>query len=294
VSDPARRRRRRPAPAPRTARATPRRAQPLSVHSPRHPRHDRRVIAVDIGNSETVIGLVRDRAVQRFWRLTSGRMTADEIVLQLDAILRQVHVAATEPLGAVLCSVAPQLTLAWERALAGRCGEAVVEVTAATARTLPIRYHDVSAVGADRIANAVAARGLYGTPAIVVDLGTATTFDCVSREGAYLGGAIAPGVVTSAEELFRRAARLARVELRRPERALGRTTEESLRAGVLWGAAGQVDALVRRLALEMRGTPHVIATGGLAATIAPECETVNVVDETLTLKGMALLWEENT
>jgi type III pantothenate kinase len=276
------------------ARAGAPRTRQASLRTRPQARHDRRVIAVDIGNSETVIGLMHDRVVERFWRVTSGRMTADEIVLQLDALLRQAHVATGEKLGAVLCSVAPQLTFAWERALAGRCGEAVVEITVATAKTLPIRYHDRSAVGADRIANAVAARGLYGTPAIVVDLGTATTFDCVSREGAYLGGAIAPGVVTSAEELFRRAARIARVELRRPERALGRTTEESLRAGVLWGAAGQVDALVRRLALEMRGTPHVIATGGLASTIAPECETVNVVDETLTLKGMALLWEENT
>ena len=128
------------------------------------------------------------------------------------------------------------------------------------------------------------------TPAIVVDLGTATTFDCISREGAYLGGVIAPGVGTSSEELFRRAARIPRVELRAPAHALGRTTEESLRAGVVWGHAGQVDALVRRLALEMKGTPHVIATGGFAGLIAPQCETVNRVDEALTLTGMRLIW----
>jgi len=275
-----------------TAAARPSRA--VSLRTPPHSRHERLLIGVDVGNSETVVGILNRRVVERFWRLTSGQTTSDEIVLRLEALLRQAHIGAHERLGAVLCSVAPQLTLAWAAALERSTGAPPVEITAATARSLPIRYHDRSAVGADRIANAVAARGLYGTPAIVVDLGTATTFDCVSREGAYLGGAIAPGVVTSAEELFRRAARLARVELRRPERALGRTTEESLRAGVLWGAAGQVDALVRRLALEMRGTPHVIATGGLANVIATECETVNVVDETLTLKGMALLWEENT
>jgi type III pantothenate kinase len=149
-------------------------------------------------------------------------------------------------------------------------------------------------VGADRIANALAARALYGVPAIIVDLGTATTFDCVSRDGAYLGGAIAPGVGTSAEELFRRAARVPRVELRQPQRALGRTTEESLRAGVLWGAAGLVDALVRRLAREMKGTPRVIATGGWAKVVAPECETVEAVDEGLTLKGMKIFWEERS
>ncbi len=256
-------------------------------------RHDRKLVAVDVGNSETVVGLLHHRQVLKFWRLTSGRMTADEVRLQLDGLLRDAGLANGEKPGAVLCSVAPSLTLAWATALEHRSGAAPVEVNARTARSLPIRYHDRSAVGADRIANAVAARGFYGTPAIVVDLGTATTFDCVSQQGAYLGGVIAPGVITSAEELFRRAARIPRVELRRPERALGRATEESLQSGVVFGHAGQVDALVRRLALEMKGTPHVIATGGLARVIAPECETVNVVDETLTLRGMALLWEEN-
>jgi type III pantothenate kinase len=255
----------------------------------------RDLIAVDVGNSETVVGLFHGGALAAHWRLTSGRATADEVSLTLDALLRNAGGAAAAPPfrpGAVLCSVAPSLTLAWVEALGRRAGAPPVEVSAETAPDLPIRYLDKSSVGADRIANAVAVRALYGTPAIVVDLGTATTFDCVSAEGAYLGGAIAPGVMTSAEELFRRAARLPRVELRRPERALGRATQESLQAGVVWGAAGQVDALVRRLALEMRGTPHVIATGGLAPFIAPECEPINVVDATLTLQGLRLIWEQ--
>lgn len=254
------------------------------------------MLAVDVGNSETVVGLFQGDALERFWRLTSGRITADEIALQLGALTRGPAAPSGRARigGAVLCSVVPALTIAWAHALERFTGRAPVEVSAATAKSLKIRYHDQSAVGADRIANAVAVRAHYGTPAIVVDLGTATTFDCISKSGDYLGGVIAPGVATSAEELFRRAARLPRVELRRPERALGRTTEESLRAGVLWGAAGQVDALVRRLALEMRGTPHVIATGGLAPVIAPECETINRVDEGLTLKGMRILWKERT
>ena len=252
------------------------------------------LLTVDIGNSETVVGLVEDREVSSFWRLTSIRATRDEIGLQLESLMRAADVTREAVTGVVACSVAPSLTIAWIDALTRWSGRTPIEVSAQTARSLPIRYLDRTAVGADRIANAVAARGLYGTPAIVVDLGTATTFDCVSQQGAYLGGIIAPGVSTSAEELFRRAARIPRVELRRPARALGRTTEESLQAGIVWGAAGQVDALVRRLALEMKGTPHVVATGGLAKFIAPECETINRVDETLTLKGMALLWEENT
>lgn len=249
------------------------------------------LLAVDIGNSDTVVGMFAGRELAGFWRFTSRAATRDEIALMLDTLGR-AHRWPRE-LGAVLCSVVPALTLPWAAALTGRCGAPPVEVGPGTARALPVRYRDPSAVGADRLANAIAARSLYGVPAIVVDLGTATTFDCISRQGAYLGGAIAPGVATSADELFRRAARLPRVELRRPARALGRTTEESLQAGVLWGAAGQVDALVRRLALEMKGTPAVIATGGLAAIVAPECETINRVDETLTLKGMRIIWEEN-
>ena len=251
-------------------------------------------IAVDVGNSDTVVGWFEGRELKGFWRLTSGRQTKDELMLTLRGLLgERLAGGRSGGAGAVLCSVVPALTLPWSEALAGVSGKPPIEVSGATAPDLAIRYHDRSAVGADRIANAIAARGLYGTPAIVVDLGTATTFDCVSKSGAYLGGVIAPGVGTSAEELFRRAARIPRVELRRPERALGRTTEESLRAGILWGAAGQVDALVRRIALEMKGTPHVIATGGWAKVVVPECETINVVDEGLTLKGMRILWEAN-
>jgi type III pantothenate kinase len=250
------------------------------------------LLAVDVGNSETVVGFFSGRELTGFWRLTSRAATADELGMTIDALARAHRWPAD--LGAVLCSVVPVLTLPWVTALERHTGRPPVEVNASTARGLPIRYHDKTAVGADRIANAIAARALYGVPAIVVDLGTATTFDCVSIHGAYLGGVIAPGVATSAEELFRRAARLPRVELRRPARVLGRTTEESLQAGVLWGAAGQVDALVRRLALEMKGTPAVIATGGLAKVIAAECETINRVDEGLTLKGMRLLWEDHT
>ena len=256
-------------------------------------RAARALIAVDVGNSETVVGRFQGGELVRFWRLTSTRATADEVRLALRGLLAEDGGIDSGKVGSVVCSVAPSLTMPWLVALGQLTGAPPVEVSAATVKQLPIRYHDRSSVGADRIANAIAARRIYGTPAIVVDLGTATTFDCVSQQGAYLGGVIAPGVMTSAEELFRRASRLARVELRRPARALGRTTEEALQAGVLWGAAGQVDALVRRLALEMKGTPHVIATGGLAKLIASECETINRVDETLTLKGMRLIWEEN-
>jgi len=269
-------------------------ARPAKSRARRRKRHADSLLAVDVGNSEITVGRFRGDTLDGFWRLTSTRLTADEIGLALDTLLRHAARAGHTgtPGAAVLCSVVPALSLPWAEALEKLTGAAPVEVNATTAG-IAIRYHDPSAVGPDRLANAIAVRERYGAPAIVVDLGTATTFDCVSRDGAYLGGIIAPGIGTSSEELFRRAARIPRVELRAPEHALGRTTEESLRAGVIWGHAGQIDALVRRLALEMKGTPHVIATGGYAPLVSRECETINRVDEALTLKGMKSIWQHH-
>jgi type III pantothenate kinase len=244
---------------------------------------------VDIGNSETVVGRFRGAELDGFWRLTTGRSTADELRVALELLVRE----SAAGWGAILCSVVPLLTRPWGEALRAATGRPPIELNAANAG-IPVKVDEPATVGPDRLANAFAARRLYGRPAIVVDLGTATTLDCVSRSGAYVGGAIAPGVVTASEELFRRAARLSRVDLRRPARALGRTTEECLRVGVVWGNAGLVDALVRRVRAELGGRPKVIATGGLAPVLAPECETVDLVDEGLTLKGLRLLWEEMT
>lgn len=272
---------------PRTSGPARRAAKPARSRAAA-PKAPRVLIAVDIGNSETVVGRFRGASLDGFWRLTSTRATGDEIGLRLVSLLGRGGAARAD--GAVLCSVVPALTSPWAAALARHAASPVVEVDAKSAG-IPIRYRDPGVVGPDRLANAVAARALHGLPAIIVDLGTATTFDCISPSGAYLGGVIAPGVGGSAEALFQRAARLPRVELQLPERAIGRTTAESMRAGILWGAAGQVDALVRRIALEMRGTPHVIATGGFAPLVVPACETINLVDEALTLQGMRLIWE---
>ncbi len=244
------------------------------------------LLAVDIGNSETTVGRFVGAELDGFWRLTSGRHTADELRYILEALLK----VPTAGWGGIVCSVVPSATKPWTDALRVLTGRVPFEVSARNVK-LPVRVPDPSSVGADRIANAWAARMLYGTPAIVVDLGTATTLDCVSKAGAYVGGAIAPGIVTASEELFRRAARLARVDLRRRARARGRPPAEARRVGVLWGNAGLVDTLVRRVRAELGGHPKVIATGGLASVLAPECETVDLVDETLTLKGMRLLWE---
>jgi type III pantothenate kinase len=156
---------------------------------------------------------------------------------------------------------------------------------------ITIDYRDPSEVGPDRLANAVAVHELVRGPAIVVDFGTATTFDVVTADGRYMGGAIAPGLLTSAETLFRKAALLHRVALVAPASAIGKSTEESLRSGILFGTAGQVDALVTRIVEEWGESPKVVATGGLASTVAPLSRTIDLVDPDLTLKGLAIIYE---
>ena len=244
------------------------------------------LLAVDVGKTETVVGRFLGAELEESWRVTSGRATADELRLSLEAMLRTGAAGSSS----VLCSVVPGLTALWSEALQAVTGREPLEVTAANS-PIALQVTEPDSGGPDRIANALAGRALHGSPCIVVDLGTATTFDCVSKSGAFIGGAIAPGLGTASDELFRRAARLSSIELRRPERAIARTTAENLRVGVLWGYAGLVDALVRRMRNELGGRPKVIATGGLARMVAPECETVDLVDEGLTLKGLRLLWE---
>ncbi len=258
-----------------------------------HARRERRaagpttpLLAVDVGNTDTVVGRFMGGELEESWRVTSGRTTTDELRLALEGMLKTG--AAGCP--SVLCSVVPALTRPWAEALRTLTGRDPFEVTPGTS-PIALQVTEPDSVGPDRIANALAGKVLHGSPCIVIDLGTATTFDCVSRQGAFVGGAIAPGMGTASDELFRRAARLSNIELRRPERAVARTTAENLRVGVLWGYAGLVDTLVRRMRNELGGRPKVVATGGLARLVAPECETVDVVDEGLTLKGLRLIWE---
>jgi type III pantothenate kinase len=193
----------------------------------------------------------------------------------------------------VVASVVPVLTAAYEELAERATGRPPLVVGPGVRTGMAISYDNPHEVGADRIVNAVAVVERYGAPAIVVDFGTATTFDVVDASGAYLGGAIAPGVETSAEALFRRAARLSAVDLEPPARVIGRTTRESVQAGLLLGEAAMVDGLVRRIWTELGEECVVVATGGLAETMAPLCETVGEVDADLTLRGLALIHERN-
>jgi type III pantothenate kinase len=247
------------------------------------------LLAVDIGNTEVTLGLFENRRLVRSYRVSSEtRRTADEALLLLRQVAPEL---ASGKHASVLASVVPPQTAIFAEAAKELLGKAPLQVTAASAPWIKIEYRDPGAVGADRIANAVAAIERHGTPVIVVDFGTATTFDVISKDGRYLGGVIAPGVVTGAENLIRRAARLGAFEIKAPPRVVGKSTEESLQSGLLYGAVGQVDAIVRRIAAETRTRPKVIATGGLAKAIAPHSKTIQKVDAHLTLHGLRMIHE---
>lgn len=265
---------------------TAKRKQAASRPGSRRARADSEpVLVVDVGNSETVVGVFRGDALAHHGRVGSSTRTADEAYLLVRSLLEAAGLSV-EGYASVLSSVVPPITPGFVTALRRLTGRAPLVVGETPVPGLKLAVPDPASVGPDRIANALAAQVHYGAPAIVVDLGTATTLDVVGPRGDYLGGAIAPGVWTSSEDLFRRAARLVRIELTVPPRAIGRTTEECLQAGIVFGSAGLVDALVRRTVKELGGRPRVIATGGLATLLAPVCETVQEVDEWLTLKGL--------
>jgi type III pantothenate kinase len=253
--------------------------------------HAPALLTVDIGNSETTLGVFQDEALVLSYRVLSRPRTPDETFLLLRQMLAPESLDLAN-LPSVLCSVVPNLTDDFARAVARVTGRAPVLVGPGSVPDLVIRYDDPSAVGPDRLANAVAVRELYGTPAIVVDVGTATTFDVVGEDGDYLGGAIAPGLALSAEALFARAARLGKVELKRPAHVIGKTTEESLQSGIVLGYAGLVDSLVTRILVELGGEAHVVATGGLARLLEGEATTLETFDEGLTLKGLRLIHEQ--
>lgn len=254
------------------------------------------LLAVDVGNSETVVGLFEGQTLLLHWRLTSSpRQTGDELAVMIHSLLYSAGHRPEAVDAMVVSSVVPELMPAY-RAVGERLfRRPPLLVDHAAVPELDILYHDPASVGADRLVNALAVIDGYGAPAIVVDLGTATTLDVIDDRGRYAGGVITPGVGTAASALFQRGARLARVEIKRPGHVVGRTTEESMQSGIFYGAVGAVDTLVRKIVHEQKMDPAlpVVATGGLAGAIASASETITAVDETLTLTGLRLAWERH-
>ncbi len=252
------------------------------------------ILAADIGNTQTVLGLIDDGVIDIRWRVsTDATLTADEVRVKIAGLLAADGRTWADVERVVVSSVVPSLTAAYEELALRATGVAPLVVGPGVRTGMPIAYENPHEIGADRIVNAVAAVAEHGSPVIIVDFGTATTFDVVDASGAYLGGAIAAGVETSAEALFRRAARLSAVDLETPAHVIGRNTRESLQAGLLFGEAAMVDGIVRRTWAELGAECLVVATGGLAERMAPLCETIGVVDPDLTLKGLLHVWRRN-
>jgi type III pantothenate kinase len=245
------------------------------------------LLAIDAGNTNVVLGLFEGDRARATMRIATRRdATADEIALAVAHLSRNVDGGAPRIDRTVVCSVVPSLTRSIETFAAAELGHEALVVTGELDVGVPVLLDDPRELGADRLVNALAAKLELGTPAVVVDLGTATTFDCVNAEGAYVGGVIVPGIETSAEELFRRAARLARVDLTFPPKAIGRNTRDSLRSGILRGAAGMIDALVGQIWEELGSRGATVATGGLAPLLGPHCRSIDRVDVDLTLRGL--------
>jgi type III pantothenate kinase len=248
------------------------------------------LLAIDVGNTQTVFGLFEGPNLGEQFRVGTDRThTGDELAVLLRAF---VELDALD--GIVLCSSVPPLVREYEAFAERWAGADLLVLGPGVSTGVPIRYDDPREVGPDRIANAVAARERHGAPAVVVDFGTSTNFDVVNAAGEFAGGVLAPGVEISMDALFARAARLPRVPFVAPERVISQTTVAALQSGLVYGFAGQVDAIVSRIKDELGvGGVPVVATGGLADLIAPHSQTITAVDQELTLHGLQLVWTRN-
>ena len=249
------------------------------------------LLAIDVGNTNTVLGLFEGEELARSWRIkTDARSTADEMAL----VFRGLLADEPEVTGIALCSTVPAVLREMRYMLEAYHDDIpTVIVEPGTQTGVPVLTDNPKEVGTDRIVNTMAAYHLYGGPSIVVDFGTSTNLDVVSAKGEFLGGALAPGIEISLDALAQRAAQLRKVELVRPRSVIGKNTVEALQAGALYGFAGQVDGLVRRISDELGGVQAVIATGGLAPIVVPESETITHHDPDLTLVGLRLVFEKN-
>jgi type III pantothenate kinase len=252
------------------------------------------LVVVDVGNTNTVFGIYRgDDLVADFRLSTDTERTADEYGAMLLPLFGRAGIDPASASAVIVSSVVPPLNTTLTRLSSEFFGRPPLYVEPGIRTGMPIRYDNPAEVGADRIVNAVAAVKRYGAPVIVLDFGTATTFDVVSARGEYLGGVIAPGLGISAEALFSRAARLARVEVREPARVIGRTTQESIQSGLFHGYVALVEGLVRRVREELGVAAPVVATGGIAPVFRESLSFLDAVDPGLTLEGLRLIWEKN-
>lgn len=252
------------------------------------------LIAIDVGNTQTVMGLYEGSDLVDSWRLSTVReRTADEYRLFLAGLLRQDGYLLEDVDGVALSSVVPTAKSAMIEVAEGLVDGPLVVVGPGVRTGLNIDIDNPREVGADRVVNSVAASAKYGTPAVVVDFGTATNMDVIDQAGSYVGGVIAPGLEISQNALIDATAALRRVELVPPRASVGKNTVEAIQGGLLYGHAGLVDGIVERILRELDGDATVVATGGLASTIVPHCRSVDLIDDSLTLDGLRMIFDMN-
>lgn len=252
------------------------------------------LLTIDVGNTNTCLGLHEGERLAADWRLTTRReQTADEYGILVRNLFDARHLEPKQVEGVALASVVPPLTPVLVELSRGYLGRDPLVVEPGVDTGMPVLYEPPGDVGADRIVNGVAAFAAFGGPVIVVDFGTATTFDVVTRQGEYAGGVICPGIGISADALFQRAARLPRVDVRPPARVIGRSTVTSIQSGLFFGYAAMVQGIIERIRAELGEAARVVATGGLAGTLAREVPAIEAVDGALTLTGLRLIWERN-
>lgn len=257
------------------------------------------LLTIDVGNTHTVLGLFEGDEVIEHWRInTDPRRTADEIAVVLQGLVNQSPLLVeTDISGIALCSTVPSVLHEMREMCRRYYGDVPAVIVEPGVKTgVPVRMDNPKEVGSDRIVNSLAAIHLFGGPAIVVDFGTATTFDCISPRGEYVGGAIAPGIELSIDALSKRGAQLHKIELVRPRHVIAKNTVEALQSGIIFGFAGQVDGLVDRMAEELSDNPDevkVVATGGLAPLVLEEARSIDTFEPWLTLHGLRLIYERN-
>jgi type III pantothenate kinase len=252
------------------------------------------LLAIDVGNTNIVIGVFRGATLAHSWRLTTIReRTSDELGILLTELCNRYEIRQTDISGIVIASVVPPLTGTMITMVSEYFGRVPLLFEPAVNAGIPVLIDNPAEVGADRVVNSIAAHESYGhgVPIIVIDFGTATTFDAVSAKGEYLGGIICPGPQVSADALVQRTAKLPRIDVRKPPRVIGTNTIGAMQSGLFWGYIDMVEGLVRRMKLELGGAATVIATGGLASVVAPETTCIEHVDNELTLRGLRLVWE---
>jgi type III pantothenate kinase len=252
------------------------------------------LLVIDIGNTNVVFGVYKSDALINHWRLSTVLdKTADEYAILLDTLLHFEKMKLTQIESAIISCVVPPLLIPFQMMCGKYVGIEPLVVEPGMKTGMPILYENPQEVGADRIVNAVAGYEKHKKALIIVDFGTATTFDYVTAKGEYMGGAIAPGIMISLEALFGRASKLPRVELVKPKEIIGKNTISAMQAGITYGYISLVDGIVERMKETVRTNPRVIATGGLASLIFRESHTIDEVDELLTLGGLKILYEKN-